>query len=138
MPDKEIKVISTLFKKSDSSSIDIEGKAFLRIDADIDCILEWAYNRAYRNDIDIWGEEGSLYTENIFSKKTDYKPQFLLRDLYGNQTKAVIESSNHFEKMFEHFFHSLSDKIKTDEERKRIVNLSKLLEKIKFASSKKQ
>ena len=91
-PDKEIKVISTHLKKSDTSYIDIEGKAFIRIDADIDCVLEWAYNRAYRNDIDIWGEEGSLYTDNIFSKKSAYQPEFLLRDLYGNQTKEIIKN----------------------------------------------
>ena len=107
-PKKEVKIINSIMKKSDENSIDIEGKAHLNLEPDINCVIEWAYNRSYRNDIDIWGEEGSLYADNIFSKKTNYKPQFLLRDLYGNQTKEVIESSNHFEKMLEHFFHSLN------------------------------
>ena len=52
--------------------------------------------------------------------------------------KEIIESSNHFEKMLEHFFHSLTDKNKIHEERKRIINLATLLENIKFSSSKKQ
>ena len=137
-PDEEINILDSEITKTDSDSVDLDGSVNLKIGSQINCFLEWAYNRAYRNDIDIWGEEGSLYADNIFSKKTNYKPQFLLRDLYGNQTKEVIESSNHFEKMLEHFFHSLNDKTKTDEERKRVINLSKLLEKIKFADSKKQ
>ena len=136
-PDKEINILNSAIPKTDSESVDLDGSVNLKIGSQINCFLEWAYNRAYRNDIDIWGEEGSLYTDNIFSKKADHRPQFLLRDLYGNQTKEIIESSNHFEKMLEHFFSTLSDKTKIDEERKRIINLSKLLEKIKSASSKK-
>jgi len=108
-PDKEIKVISTLLMKSDTSSIDIEGKAFLRIDADIDCVLEWAYNRAYRNDIDIWAESGSIYTDKIFSKKEDYNPEFKLTDLRGNLSTINIKSTNHFMRMLESFRATIDD-----------------------------
>ena len=137
-PNKEINILDSDITQADSDSVDLDGFVNLKIDSQINCFLEWAYDRAYRNDIDIWGEEGSLYTDNIFSKKSAYQPEFLLRDLYGNQTKEIIESSNHFEKMLEHFFHSLTDKNKIHEERKRIINLATLLENIKFSSSKKQ
>ena len=123
---------------SSIDSIDTDGIALLKIGNNINCILNWSYNTGYRNDIDIWTDQGSLYTDKIFSKKPEYEPELRLTNLSGNSSKESVKCENHFEKMLEHFFSTLSDKTKIDEERKRIINLATLLEKIKFSSSKKQ
>ena len=83
-PEKGIEIMDSRLNVSNDYSVDIGGIAHLKIDSDIDCILEWAYNSSYKNEIDIWGDKGSLYTDRIFSKNENYNPEFRLTDLRGN------------------------------------------------------
>jgi predicted dehydrogenase len=134
-PKNEIEILSTFMKKSTSKSVDVEGGAYLKLDSDINCFLEWAYNRAYRNDIDIWAESGSIYTDKIFSKDSDYKPNFQVRDLYGNLLTIDIDSKNHFELMLKSFSDSIGNVNKTNQQRERILKLAVLLDQIKYNNS---
>ena len=134
-PKKEIEILSTFMRKSDSGSVDVEGSANLKLGSDINCILEWAYNRSYRNDIDIWGELGSIYTDRIFSKNLDYKPNLQIRDLYGNLSTIYIDSKNHFELMLKSFSGSIGNANNTNQQRGRILKLATLLDQINYNSS---
>ena len=37
-----------------SSSVDVQGKALLKVDQSINCKLKWAYNQVYKNEIKIY------------------------------------------------------------------------------------
>ena len=129
--EKEIEMVDSNLSISDEYSVDLWGRAHLKIDSDIECILEWAYNRAYRNDIDIWGEKGCLYTDKIFSKKEDCNPEFRLTDLKGNLSIINIQSANHFIRMIESFRATTDDLEKSNLHKERIYRIAKLLDKIK-------
>ena len=131
---KKIEIEKSSIVKLNSDSVDFEGKTSLIIDSDITCILEWAYNRAYRNEIDIWADSGNIFTDKIFSKDSTYKPIIEIKDVFGNQSKKLIKSDNHFNKMLQYFTISMGDQKKMDQERERIFNLANLLDKIKSKS----
>ena len=137
-PDNKIEIVDSSMRKQGVSLVDISGRAHLKIDSKINCFLEWSYDSAYRNEIDIWADAGSLYTDKIFSKKEDYEPNFQLQDLYGNPTKIIVESCNHFELMLKCFSASIGCEEKLNQQRKRILNLAVLLEKIKEDNSSNQ
>ena len=132
MPNTKVTILKSLINLNTSNSIDIDGSVLLKLESDIYCLLEWAYNRSYRNDIDIWFDKGSLYTDKIFSKDSKYKPSLELRDLYGNLSTVRIDSLNHFEVMLKSFSSSIGNDNKMNEHRKIVINQSSLLEKIKY------
>jgi NDP-hexose-3-ketoreductase len=132
MPNAKVAILKTLINFDNSNSIDVNGSAFLKIGSDTNCFMEWAYDRSYRNDIDIWFDKGNLYSEKIFSKDLKYKPSLELRDLYGNLSAIKIDSANHFEAMLESFLNSIGNTNKMSNNRKEIFNQSALLEKIKY------
>ena len=51
----------------------------------------------------MWGENGSIYSDKIFSKASDYEPTFIIRDQKGNQSMVKCEPNEHFITMFEYF-----------------------------------
>ena len=57
---------------SADSSVDISGQAIITLTNGVNANLEWRINSSYRNEINIWGEKGSLFTTLIFSKYSDY------------------------------------------------------------------
>lgn len=126
-PNKEITIIN--YKKIPKASkvIDFEGRVELNIDKSIDCNLEWAYNRSYRNEIDVWGDKGSLYTEKVFSKESSYKPSIIVKDLKGKKSKIEVEPANHFHLMLESFVESVHKEDKLNYQREQIINLMKLI-----------
>jgi len=133
-PDTKINIVESSVEKPNVDSVDFEGKAYVQLNSEINCILEWAYNRSYRNEIDIWAESGNIYTDKIFSKDSTYKPIIVVKDLFGNKSKRFIKSNNHFEQMFKHFTSSIGNQKKINLERKRILKLANLLDKIKLNS----
>jgi dTDP-3,4-didehydro-2,6-dideoxy-alpha-D-glucose 3-reductase len=129
-----INVIHSSIKKKSIDQVDMSGLAYLRIGENIDCIIEWANDRSYRNNVDIWGENGSLNTDFIFSKKMEYKPKLEFKDLYGSSNITAIKASNHFELMIKSFSEIIRDENKTIKEKKRILKLASLLDEIKRKS----
>ena len=132
MPNIKVTIIKSIVNFNTANSIDIDGLVLLKLESDIYCLLEWAYNRSYRNDIDIWFDKGSLFSEKIFSKDPNYKPSLELRDLHGNLSIIRIDSLNHFDAMLKSFSNSIGNNNKMNEHRKKIVKQSALLEDIKY------
>ena len=132
--EESINVIHSSIRKKSIDEVDMSGLAYLKIGDNIDCVIEWANDRSYRNNIDIWGEDSSLSTEFIFSKKEGHKPKFHLKDLYGSSTVTTIKASNHFELMIKSFSEIVRDPNKIIKEKKRILKLAFLLDEIKIKS----
>ena len=80
--------------------VDLEGSAILCFPCGTTAYLEWGVGRGYRNEIDIWSENGSLFTNKIFSKPADYVPKFRVRNLNGVESVEQGISDNHFASMF--------------------------------------
>jgi predicted dehydrogenase len=115
------------------SPVDTSGRAFLRYPGSgspVDAILEWGINRAYRNEIDLWGSTGSVSTDRIFSKSADYVPKFRFLDRTGIESFESGRAENHFLAMFRRFHELTSDGEAAERERVAIVRRAGLINQI--------
>ena len=112
------------------SRVDTGGHAIIVLSNDVVGYLEWRINCAYRNEIDVWGAEGSIYSDRIFSKPDDHVPMFRLRDARGLETTEYGEPGNHFLSMLQHFCHVAGDSRACEAERTRIARRAEILHQI--------
>jgi predicted dehydrogenase len=114
----------------DESAVDTDGQAVIALSNGAVANLEWGINCAYRNEIDIWGERGSVFTDKIFSKPADHIPVFRLRDTQGEETTEYGEANDHFVSMLQYFRDMINDLGATEAERSRIARRAEGLDRI--------
>ncbi len=115
-------------------AVDKSGRAIIEFAGGAEVNLEWGINCSYRNEVDIWGESGGIYSEMIFSKPSDYQPYFIISDQNGRKTKVLSVAENHFKIMFEYFRGLTLDIAGAVDELVKIRDRAKLIELIKVAS----
>ena len=59
--------------------VDTKGRAILQFSQGTIAYLEWGIGVAYKNEIDLWAENGSFYTDKIFSKPKNYLPVYRIK-----------------------------------------------------------
>ena len=129
-PDQQVEVLFSEVLTKETSSVDTEGRTVLRFSKGITVYLEWGIGLAYKNEIDLWAEDGSFFTDKIFSKPKEYKPQYKIRDLNGNECLEDGEQSEQFIEMFYNFVRIMSSDQKTTAERKLILQRAQLMNDI--------
>jgi len=129
-PDQQVEVIFAEVLTKDGSQVDSEGRAVLRFSQGVTTYLEWGVGVAYKNEIDVWAEDGSFFTDKIFSKPKEYRPQYKIRDLNGNERVENGEQSEQFMEMFRNFVEIMGDKEKAIAEKKSILQRAKLMNDI--------
>ena len=95
-------LFSEILTKS-NNSVDTEGRALLRLSNDTSAYLEWGMELGYKNEIDLWSQKGSFFTDKIFSKPEGYQPEYRIRDINGNESFEEGETSEQFIDMFKSF-----------------------------------
>jgi dTDP-3,4-didehydro-2,6-dideoxy-alpha-D-glucose 3-reductase len=103
------RVLVSYYSQPAQSEVDLGGGALLQFPDGSIASLEWGLGRAYRNDLEIWGDSGSLRADFIFSKPSDMKPVVELRDRRGVETIVDVEAENAFVVMFEEFARTARD-----------------------------
>ncbi len=120
-PNQEVDVLFSEINFGENN-IDYDGRAILRFSKGTSAYLEWGFGSSYKNDIDIWANKNSIYTDKIFSKPSDFKPKFLISNENGviKLKNGII--SNQFKNMFMNFYksHSLNENKKNED-----VNIAK-------------
>lgn len=118
------------------SPVDTSGEATLSYTNDVLATLDWGIGLSYRNEIDFWGSTGSMYTEKIFSKQTDYIPEFTYRDVEGRERQEKGVAANHFMTMFEAFREMSAEggAAERERERERILRCASLTQRIRNQS----
>ncbi len=129
-PDQQIKVLFSEILMKKGSQVDSEGRAILRFSQGVTAYLEWGVGVAYKNEIDIWAKDGSFFTDKIFSKPKEYRPQYKIRDLNGSESVENGEQSEQFIDMFRNFVEIMKNKEKTVTEREHILQRAKLMNDI--------
>ena len=129
-PDQQVEVIFAEVLTKDSSQVDSEGRVVLRFSQGVTAYLEWGVGVAYKIEIDLWAEDGSFFTDKIFSKPKEYQPQYRIRDLHGNENVENGEQSEQFMEMFHNFARIMSDKEEAIAEKKSILQRAKLMNDI--------
>ena len=129
-PDQQIKVIFSEVLTKIGESVDSEGRVLLKFSHGVTAYLEWGVGVAYKNEIDLWAIDGSFFTDKIFSKPKEYRPQYKIRDLNGNESVKNGEQSEQFMNMFRNFVGIMSSKERAAAERKTILQRAKLMNDI--------
>jgi len=129
-PDQELEVDFAEVCKKENSPVDINGRALLSYTNGVKAYLDWGLGLGYRNEIDLWAENGSIFTEKIFSKPEGYKPVFRLRDKNGNETIEYCEQVEQFVEMFRSFSRITSDSKKIAFEMDQILKRAKIMDEI--------
>jgi dTDP-3,4-didehydro-2,6-dideoxy-alpha-D-glucose 3-reductase len=125
-PDQDPCLVSAEVGRPRDGQVDTDGHAVLRLDDGALAILEWRIGAAYRNEIDVWGSEGSVATERIFSKPPEHIPRFRLRDRSGVETWIYARPANHFVEMRTEFRSLVDDAGAAEAERERIGRRARL------------
>ena len=130
-PDSDPRVSFSEILRADGSPVDTEGRAVLRYDSGAAATLEWRFNSAYRNEIEIWGAAGSVHTERVFSKPADHVPRFRFLDQQGMESHESADAADHFVLMFAAFRSLVDDAVAADTERSIVVRRARLLDTIR-------
>ena len=117
-------------RQKDKSSVDTEGRVLLRFSQSTTAYLEWGIGIAYKNEIDLWSEDGSFFTDKIFSKPVNYDPKYYVRDKNGNGCLEHGEQCEQFAEMFLDFVGMIDSKQEIAEERRMILKRAKLMDEI--------
>lgn len=134
-PNEEVKL---LFSEMtfDKSNVDFDGRAIIKFSGGTSAYLEWGFGVSYKNDINIWANKSSLYTDKIFSKPKNFQPKFDISNEKGVIRSSYGEVSNQFQNMYLDFYksHQLSYKKSIDVN---MIKRSKIIDEIiKFAEKK--
>jgi NDP-hexose-3-ketoreductase len=113
------------------SSVDSAGSAVLCWGGGMRAVLEWRVGSSYRNELDVWGTNGSVSSERIFSKPPDYVPRFRFLDRQGVESFESGQAANHFERMFLAFRALIGDAAAAEIERLRIERCAVLMDKVR-------
>jgi hypothetical protein len=96
-------LFSEVYKK-ENFPVDTEGRAVLRFSNGTTAYLEWGIGVGYKNEIDLWSEKGSFFTDKIFSKPENYQPIYQTRDINGNVSVDYGDITEQFKEMFYNFY----------------------------------
>lgn len=130
----DLHVKAATLNKTDKSEVDIWGGAFLQNNrTGAFAELAFGFDHFYQCGIEIWGNEGKLSTNRLFTAPSEFEPQILIEK---SDYKEVFTSTsaNHFELMLMHFFELIMNKGDVDFEHRQNVDQARLLNKIKEIS----
>ncbi|HET7228591.1 MAG TPA: Gfo/Idh/MocA family oxidoreductase [Longimicrobium sp.] len=134
-PDVDPEVTLAEIDTAPGSAVDTAGSALLRYPGGARAYLEWKTGVGYRNEIDVWGDAGSVSTERIFSKAADYVPRFRVLDRTGRETVEEGRAGNHFVTMLETFRGLVDDTAAAERERQLIARRARLVGHVRDRST---
>jgi len=103
----KIKILKSAIHYRKNCDVDNYGFALIDINGFIIASLFWGVGVSYRNEIDIWFDDKSLFFDKFFSKPKNYKSFIVVSSEKGHKEKIFLEEVEQFEQMFrllkEHF-----------------------------------
>lgn len=136
--DRDPKLSFAAASRENDAAPDYAGRVVLEFERGATAVLEWAVGVAYRNEIDVWGTKGSVWTDRIFSKPPDCVPRFRVRDERGNEMEEEGMAADHFAEMLESFAELAGDTAKGGTERAAIIRRAGVMQQITDAISRNQ
>ena len=97
-----LEVVGSVIGHGEAYEVDISGSALLRAPAGEVAHLEWGFGRAYRNELEVWGSEGSLRATRVFSKPPSLSTSIELVRSHGDE-RIDVAPANHFAAMLDSF-----------------------------------
>ncbi len=134
-PDQHAQVLFSEVRSKENFLVDTEGRALLRFSHGTVAYLEWGIGVGYKNEIDLWSEKGSFFTDKIFSKPENYQPVYRIRDRNGNESLDYGDKTEQFKEMFHNFYNTFGSSVQTGVEYERILERARVMDEIiRYAS----
>lgn len=125
-----VKVDSSKLMNINGYEVDMYGNAVLSNDAGISCQVAFGMDCYYQCSLEIWGSQGRLYTNRIFTAPPEYEP-ILIVEKSNNTSEIKLKPDLHFKHSIEMFCQEISDKQKREQMYKEILLQAKLVDAIK-------
>lgn len=129
-PNENVKVLFSEIISKKNFNVDTEGRALLRFSQGTLAYLEWGMEVAYKNEIDLWSDKNSFFTDKIFSKPEDYQPVYRIRDINGNESFINGEKSEQFIEMLRDYYDMYDSSSQINEEFENIYRRAKVMDQI--------
>ncbi|MEX2462905.1 MAG: Gfo/Idh/MocA family oxidoreductase [Balneolaceae bacterium] len=130
---QDLDVIAASSKVDKKSGVDIRGSGLLKSHkSDVTSHIAFGFDHYYQCGIDVWGTDGRLQTNRLFTASAEISPVIHIE---SNQENTVlnIEKDDHFQNMLLHF-HDLIVKglnEKVEEEHQQNLNQARLIDQFK-------
>jgi dTDP-3,4-didehydro-2,6-dideoxy-alpha-D-glucose 3-reductase len=96
----------------ENHSVDVNGYAIFKNTKNVQCFLNWGFGLGYKNEIQIWTNEGVIMIDRAFSKPSNFAAK-IYHIKNGIETIDSCYTGNHFERMFKFVFSLDKAKYKT-------------------------
>ena len=126
----KIELIKKEINYDKSLNYDISGKVFLEINNNIDCVLDWSYDKTYINELSITGENLGLHSTFVFSKDLKQKTNILLFEEEELTENIEVGEADHFELMLKSFAESIESPLNHNLDSSSMLNLSRFLNEL--------
>ena len=98
-----LRVVGSRVFTDEPFQVDTRGAALLAAPGGVNAFLEWGFGMAYRNEVEIWGEEGTLFAGRVFSKPPTLETTVRVAKQSGEVEEERVEPANHFTRMLDRF-----------------------------------
>jgi len=133
----ELEVLSASLNSSEGYDVDLYGSAQLKsLRTGVDIQIAFGFDNFYQNGIEIWGSQGKLFSNRLFTAPKDFIPEIELRNKEGI-TVIRCSSDDHFANMLEYIAQLLTRTDMMKKEYLQILRQGKLIDQIKRLSNGK-
>ena len=133
----ELEVLSASLNYSQCYEVDFYGSAQMKSYSNgIDIQIAFGFDNFYQNGVEIWGSEGKLFTNRLFTAPKDFNPEIVLSSKVGD-TVVRCSPDDHFANMLDYIKLLLSDTNIRKKEYTQILRQGKIIDQIKRLSNGK-
>lgn len=131
----DVKVSESHLGVSRGHDVDVFGSATLINNDNQIAQIAFGMDNAYKCDVEIWGSDGYLSTDRVYSPPADFVAKIKIKK--GNCEEIVeIPEDDQFKNSLDHFYECISNMQVRNENCKQIIHQAELFEEIKMRKIK--
>jgi NDP-hexose-3-ketoreductase len=97
-----LEVRGAVLGRESEYDVDTFGAALVSSSEGTSGFLDWGFGREYRNEIELWGTQGTILVERAFSKPADFDTSIRIR-IGGDERVEQTGAANQFTSMLDEF-----------------------------------
>jgi len=123
--------INAAMMSRENRKVDIWGAGMLQAKNNANFMqFSFGFDHYYQCSLEVWGSEGKLFTNRIFTAPPSYEPTIQIESKSGQKTITIV-AANHYVKMLEHFYQCTDNNSLRLKEYAENNNQARLLENFK-------
>lgn len=127
----DINVDSASLETPKDKEVDIWGSACVKQNnGNLASQIAFGFDHFYQNSIELWGSNGKIYTNRIFTAAPGFEPTI---EIETNKGKEIVKlpSDNHFKNMLKHFHTQILTRENIENEYIQNINQARLIMEVK-------